>query len=69
MHNALVVSGVRLADQFQRVIALDPEDFRYDPAYPDVQGARDDDFVLIEILWSAARSVRLRRPCWPICWP
>jgi phenylpyruvate tautomerase PptA (4-oxalocrotonate tautomerase family) len=61
VHAALVSSGVPAADKFQRVIELDADDFRFDPGYPDVQGQRTDDFVLIEVLWSVGRSVKLKR--------
>ncbi len=29
--------------------------------YPDLKSARDDDFALIEILWSVGRSVKVKR--------
>ena len=61
VHAALVASGVPATDRFQRVLELSGEDFRYDPSYPDVATARDEDFVLIEILWSAGRSVKVKR--------
>ena len=61
VHAALVASGVPIADRFQRVLELSAEDFRYDPTYPDVAGTRDEDFVLIEILWSAGRSVKVKK--------
>jgi phenylpyruvate tautomerase PptA (4-oxalocrotonate tautomerase family) len=61
VHAALVASGVPLTDKFQRVIELPPEDFRFDPSYPDLQSPRDQDFVLIEILWSVGRSVKVKR--------
>jgi phenylpyruvate tautomerase PptA (4-oxalocrotonate tautomerase family) len=61
VHAALVATGVPAADRFQRVIELDADDFRFDPKYPDVETARTDDFVLIEILWSAGRSVKVKR--------
>ena len=61
VHTALVASGVPLTDKFQRVIELPPEDFRFDPSYPDLQSPRDQDFVLIEILWSVGRSVKVKR--------
>ncbi len=61
VHTALVNSGVPLKDRFQRVLELDDEDLRYDPGYPDVQGARNDDFVLIEILFSVGRSVKVKK--------
>ena len=61
VHHALVSSGVPPTDQFQRVLELDAADFRFDPSYPDTQRPRDDDFVLIEILWSAGRSVKVKK--------
>ncbi|MDO9484228.1 MAG: tautomerase family protein [Hydrogenophaga sp.] len=61
VHAALVSSGVPLADRFQRVLALSEEDFRFDPRYPDLSTDRTPDFALIEILWSAGRSVKVKR--------
>lgn len=61
VHAALVASGVPVTDKFQRVIELAPEDFRFDPSYPDLQSPRSQDFVLIEILWSVGRSVKVKR--------
>lgn len=61
VHAALVSSGVPLTDKFQRVIELDADDFRFDPTYPDLRSARDDNFVLIEILWSVGRSVKVKQ--------
>jgi hypothetical protein len=48
-------------DKFQRVLELEADDFRFDPGYPDVAGARSEDFVLIEILWSVGRSVKVKK--------
>jgi len=61
VHAALVSSGVPAADRFQRVLELAEGDFRFDPAYPDLQSPRDADFVLIEILWSVGRSVKVKK--------
>jgi phenylpyruvate tautomerase PptA (4-oxalocrotonate tautomerase family) len=61
VHSALVSSGVPAADKFQRVLELDAEDFRFDPNYPDGEARRNDDFVLIEILWSVGRSVKVKK--------
>jgi phenylpyruvate tautomerase PptA (4-oxalocrotonate tautomerase family) len=61
VHAALVGSGVPQTDKFQRVLELDADDFRFDTGYPDVAGARNDDFVLIEIVWSAGRSVKVKK--------
>src|SRR4051812_22534159 len=52
VHAALVASGVPETDRFQRVLELDREHFIVDSAYPDLTAARNDDFVLIEILLS-----------------
>ena len=61
VHAALVATGVPDTDKFQRVLELDAADFRYDAHYPDVQTTRTDDFVLIEILWSVGRSVKVKK--------
>jgi hypothetical protein len=61
VHAALVASGVPQTDKFQRVLELDAEDFRFDAGYPDVVGARNEDFALIEIVWSTGRSVKVKK--------
>ena len=61
VHAALVSSGVPGTDKFQRVIELDADDFRFDPSYPDLKTERTNDFVLIEILWSVGRSVKVKK--------
>jgi phenylpyruvate tautomerase PptA (4-oxalocrotonate tautomerase family) len=61
VHAALVSSGVPSTDRFQRVLELEKDDFRFDPGYPDLQSNRTDDFALIEILWSAGRSVKVKK--------
>jgi len=61
VHQALVASGVPLADRFQRVLELDAGDFRFDPSYPDLATPRNDDFALIEILFSEGRSVKVKK--------
>jgi len=61
VHNALVASGVPQADRFHRVLELSAEDFRYDASYPDLAAPRTDDFVLIEVLLSTGRSVKVKR--------
>ena len=61
VHAALVASGVPQKDLFQRVLELGPDDFRYDDRYPDLTSPRDDDFILIEILLSVGRSVKIKR--------
>ena len=61
VHGALVASGVPEKDRFHRVLELDAADFRYDGTYPDLASPRSDDFVLIEILLSVGRSVKVKR--------
>lgn len=61
VHRALVASGVPEADRFQRVLELADDDFRFDPAYPDVASPRSADFALVEVLWSVGRSVKVKR--------
>lgn len=61
VHTALVKSGVPVKDRFQRVLELSDDDFRFDDSYPDVKGARNDNFVLIEILFSVGRSVKVKK--------
>ena len=61
VHRALVASGVPDKDRFHRVLALGPDDFRFDSEYPDLRSPRTGDFVLIEILLSVGRSVKVKR--------
>ena len=61
IHAALVASGVPEKDRFHRVLELSAEDFAFDDTYPDATKPRNDDFVLIEILLSAGRSVKVKR--------
>jgi len=43
------------------VLELAADDFVFDPRYPDLASDRTDDFVLVEILWSVGRSVKMKR--------
>jgi phenylpyruvate tautomerase PptA (4-oxalocrotonate tautomerase family) len=61
VHGALVAAGVPEKDRFQRVLELDAADFRYDETYPDLPRPRNADFILIEILFSVGRSVKVKR--------
>src|SRR5436309_15386315 len=61
VHGGLVASGEPEKDRFHRVLALGPDDFRFDVDYPDLTAPRTDDFVLIEILLSVGRSVKVKK--------
>lgn len=61
VHAALVSSGVPERDRFQRVLELSAEDFRFDAEYPDLTFKRTEDFILIEILLSVGRSVKVKK--------
>lgn len=61
VHGALIASGVPEKDRFQRVLELSSDDFRFDPEYPDLSAHRTDDFVLVEILLSVGRSVKVKK--------
>jgi len=61
VHAALVASGVPEKDRFHRVLELGPDDFRYDTEYPDLTRPRTGDFVLVEILLSVGRSVKVKK--------
>ena len=61
VHAAIVSAGVPPTDKFQRVIELEEDDFRFDPNYPDLKTRRNNDFILIEILWSVGRSVKVKK--------
>ena len=61
VHGALVASGVPATDRFQRVLQLDADEFVFDPSYPDLASPRGAGFVVIEVLWSVGRSVKVKR--------
>lgn len=61
VHQALVASGVPETDRFHRVLELDADDFRFDATYLDLASPRNNDFVLIEILLSVGRSVKIKK--------
>ena len=61
VHAALVAAGVPKDDRFQRVLELDAGDLVVDPRYPDLQRDRGPGFVLVEILFSVGRSVKVKR--------
>lgn len=61
IHDALVKAGVPEQDRFQRFLELDEENFIYDRSYPNLAEPRSDKFIVVEILLSVGRSVKLKR--------
>jgi len=61
VHFALENAGIPKADRFQRFLELDKENFNYDLYYPDLAEPRTDRFVLIEILFSFGRSIKIKQ--------
>jgi len=61
VHRALVEAGVPPADRFQRVITLADDDANIDLRYPDLGSDRDRDFLLVEVVWSVGRRVKVKR--------
>jgi phenylpyruvate tautomerase PptA (4-oxalocrotonate tautomerase family) len=61
IHAAVVASGVPKDDKFHRVLELDAVDFRYDQKYPDLLVPRSENFILIEIVLSVGRSVKVKK--------
>ena len=61
VHLALENAGVPKADRFQRFLELDKENFSYDLHYPGLEEPRTDRLVLIEILFSVGRSVKIKQ--------
>lgn len=57
---ALVEAGVPPTDRFQRFFDLEPENFIYDKYYPNLKAGRSENFVIIEILFSVGRSVKVK---------
>lgn len=61
IHSSIVTAGVPEGDRFQRFLDLDPESFIYDKFYPDLKTGRTENFIIIEILFSVGRSVKVKR--------
>ncbi|SHM14626.1 tautomerase family protein [Chryseobacterium polytrichastri] len=61
VHAAIVEGGVPPTDRFQRFLDLEPENFLYDKYYPNLENGRTENFVIIEILLSVGRSVKVKR--------
>ena len=61
VHDALQQAGVPAADRFQRYLTLGAGQLSIDPTYPNLTEPRSDRTVLIEILWSVGRNVKIKR--------
>ncbi|SDS66900.1 Tautomerase enzyme [Mucilaginibacter mallensis] len=61
IQKALVEVGVPPTDRFQRFFDMNEEDFIYDRSYPDMPEERTEKFIMIEILLSVGRSVKIKR--------
>lgn len=61
IHESIMLAGVPQNDRFQRAIELDEENFFYDKDYPDLETPRTKKFILIEILFSVGRSVKIKQ--------
>jgi len=65
VHEALVAVGIPTADRFQRVLPLPAASLVFDATYPERPDAcasrRDEHFAIVEVLWSAGRSVKVKK--------
>ncbi|WP_114937633.1 tautomerase family protein [Mucilaginibacter endophyticus] len=61
IQNALREAGTPIADRFQRFFDMDEENLIFDRSYPEMQEQRSDKFIIIEILFSVGRSVKIKR--------
>jgi hypothetical protein len=61
VHTALVNSGVPPNDKFHRFFEMEKENLIYNPHYPDLTVPRSESFVIIEILLSVGRSVKIKK--------
>ena len=61
IQNALAEAGTPRADRFQRFFDMEEDDLIFDRSYPDMSEERSDKFLIIEILFSVGRSVKIKR--------
>jgi phenylpyruvate tautomerase PptA (4-oxalocrotonate tautomerase family) len=61
IQKALAEAGTPVADRFQRFFDMNEEDLIFDRTYPDMAEERSDKFIIIEILFSVGRSVKIKR--------
>ena len=61
IHAGLQQAGVPEGDRFQEFVEVKAENLIVDPHYPDTALPRDGGFVMIRVLWSVGRSVKVKR--------
>jgi phenylpyruvate tautomerase PptA (4-oxalocrotonate tautomerase family) len=61
IQKALIEAGTPPTDRFQRFFDMDEGDLIYDRSYPDMPEERSEKFIIIEILFSVGRSVKIKR--------
>ncbi|WP_454801274.1 tautomerase family protein [Mucilaginibacter phyllosphaerae] len=62
VHECIVTkAGTPEHDRFQRVIELNKDNFVYDSFYPELKTSRTESFMIIEILFSVGRSVKVKK--------
>jgi hypothetical protein len=61
IHAATISAGYPEDDFFQRFLALDPDDLRADPHYPDLPRPRTDQLLLIEVLLSTGTQISRKK--------
>jgi len=61
IQKALAEAGTPTADRFQRFFDMHEDDLIFDKSYPDMPEERSDKFIIIEILFSVGRSVKIKR--------
>ena len=61
VHQSLIKIGVPADDRFQRFIELEAENLIYSRTYPDLQEPRTNNIIIIEILFSVGRSVKVKK--------
>ena len=61
IHEALISGGIPVNDRFQPVIELAAEDICFDATYLDLSKPRDENFMVVQVLWSVGRSANVKR--------
>jgi phenylpyruvate tautomerase PptA (4-oxalocrotonate tautomerase family) len=61
VQNALIAIGAPETDRFQRFFDMEKENLIYDPTYPEMTEPRSEAFLIIEVLLSVGRSVKIKK--------